>query len=98
MVRRIMVLIAFIFFVTNLPLTFAAQEEKSQSPQPVQEKSIFQIASDNVESLSMPKELKKESVTGMFQKSHDYIVESAPKAKKSSLRDDTAELKRRRNQ
>lgn len=56
---------------------------------------FFQEASDHIKAPRKSGE-KPESLTRTFQKSHDYIVESSPKAKQLSLRNQEKELKRRR--
>jgi len=59
------------------------------------QKSVFQKASDNMSDFSDSVTANKKPMTDAFQNSYNYIIESAPRAKKLNLRGNQAELDRR---
>ena len=93
--KKVFVLIlVFAFFASTVPaLAQKSQGEKAASCDKGG-KSIFQIASDDITCLG--KNMEKQKPTKLFQRSYDYIVETSPKARERSLRENPSELSRRR--
>ncbi|MFH1380778.1 MAG: hypothetical protein ABIH57_01215 [Candidatus Omnitrophota bacterium] len=94
MAKKIVIISVALLFISGAILAFAAQNTTAQAPQ----KSVFQKTSDNISAFFKSWMGSKRPLTKVFQDSHDYIIESAPRAKELSLRENPKELEKRRGE
>ena len=90
---RVTALIVCLFFVAGMVTVYAqgqTQQQASQAPG----KSIFQQASDDIAKMKV--DYSDKSATKIFQESGDKIEAGCPEAKDRSLRNQKAELQKRR--
>ena len=89
--KKAVAFLLVLFFIVGTVYAFADEGSKDRT-----QKSIFQIASDDLSKISTSKSGVRTPFSKVFQNSHDHIVKSGPKVKKLSLRGNDAELGRRR--
>ncbi|MFH1593351.1 MAG: hypothetical protein ABID09_01475 [Candidatus Omnitrophota bacterium] len=88
--KKITSVIAIMLFVTGLIPVSARGEGSSDTSE-----WIFQKMSDNISQFGKGEPGEKGSLTKVFQRSRDHIVETAPKAKETSMRGQKDALKTR---
>ena len=92
--KKVIFALICLIFIASAGDVFAETDTKTSSAQP--QGSVFQQASDTISGIERPESINKDTIPKTFQKSHDYIVKSSPKARQLSLRGNTEEIKRRR--
>jgi len=88
-------MIGFFLIMSAMPV-FAAAKAKTSASETIPQESIFQKASDDINSICADTPNKTEETVEVFQDSYDNIAEGAPGAQELSLREHKSELAKRR--